>query len=187
MSALFLFSNVQRDLGLATERTGRFFSTARALSRLPNRVGETVGEMVDPSSYRPALEAFSKRSLAQLLYFASWEPVESLDHSLKFYHRALLKNWKKNCQRQLAGTGLMTWKSAHFVGWRDHFGRILCYYPDDPLDKRTLRLKKLFDKTRQNPVETEETVNIFLSLFLSIRFTSEVAESPALRGGRLTR
>jgi hypothetical protein len=121
---------------------------------------------MDPDSYRPALEEFCKRLLARLARLVLWEPVESLRSFVEILSPCVVRKLEKELPGAIRKNRLgdlqkraLCWVEGSF--WGDIRRR-----PDDSLDERTLRLKKLFDATPAIPSRRGEDEHFPISVFI---------------------
>jgi hypothetical protein len=121
---------------------------------------------MDLRSHRPALETFSRKLLARFVALVLWEPPESLRSFIEIVSVCIVEKMEKELPGAIRKNRLdglekraIRWLERSF--WED-----IRSHPDDPLDKRTLRLKKLFDSTARIPQRQGDGEFFAVSVFI---------------------
>src|SRR5262245_48329064 len=115
---------------------------------------------------RPVLEQLVRSWLARFARLLSWEPIESL----RSFIEVLLTCIVNKMEPELAGAsrkGRLDDLEKRTFRWLERsFWEDRRRYPDDPLDQRILRLKKLFDSTPTVPKRQGGAEHFPISVFI---------------------
>jgi hypothetical protein len=80
-----------------------------------------------------------------------WEPVESLKSFVEVLSPCAVEKMENELPEAIRRNRLDDLEKRAFRWLEKSFWEDISHHPDDPLDKRTLRLKKLFDATPALP------------------------------------
>jgi hypothetical protein len=119
-----------------------------------------------PETNRELLEQLTRGWLARFARLLLWEPIESLRSFVEVLTPCIVNKMEPELARALRkgrvedlGKRAYRWLERSF--WED-----ISRYPDDPLDKRTLRLKKLLDSTQTIPKRQGDSEYFPISIFI---------------------
>jgi hypothetical protein len=115
---------------------------------------------------RAALEQFARRLLARFARHLLWEPDESLRSFIEVLSPCIVNKMEPELasarrKGRVEELGKRAYRWLEESLWED-----MRSYPDDPLDKRTLRLKKLFDSTPIIPKRQGDSEHLPISVFI---------------------
>jgi len=114
---------------------------------------------------RSLLETQVKRWLAHFLKLVLWEPVESMDSFLKVLVPTIVTKLVPEIPGALRKGRLDDLHKRTFRWIEKSFWDDIRKHPDDALDKRTLRLKRLFDNTPQIPHRQGDSEHFPISVY----------------------
>ncbi len=129
---------------------------------------------------RSPLEAQVKRWLAHFLKLVLWEPVKSMDSFLKILVPTIVTKLVPEIPGALRKGRLDDLHKRTFRWIEKSFWDDIRKHPDDALDKRTLRLKRLFDNTPQIPHRQGGSEHFPISVFIEYDLLLKVLE-PAFK------
>jgi hypothetical protein len=115
-----------------------------------------------PNTQRTALEQFARGQLVTFARLLSWEPIESLRSFVEVLTPCFVNKMEPELRKDRfedLEKRAIRWLERSF--WED-----IRHHPDDPLDKRTLRLKKLFDTAPTIPPRQGDSDHFPISVFI---------------------
>src|SRR5262245_46312333 len=134
--------------------------------------------MLNPN--RSALEEFVRRSLATFARLLLWEPVESLRSFIEVITPCIVNKMEPELPDALR-KGRVEDLRRRTLRWLERsFWDDMIHHPDDPLDKRTLRLRKLFDDAPRIPSRQGDGEHFPISVFIEYSLLFE-AFKPAFK------
>jgi hypothetical protein len=123
-----------------------------------------LGDMPEPD--RTALEQLAKSWLAIFARVPLWEPVESLRSFIEVLSPCIVNKMEPELASAQRKGRVEDLKKRAYRWLYESFWEDMRSYPDDPLDKRTLRLKKLFDSTSAIPKRQGDSEHLPISVFI---------------------
>jgi hypothetical protein len=100
---------------------------------------------------RSALEQLAREWLARFARLLLWEPIESIRSFVEVLTPCIVNKMEPELASALRKNRVEDLEKRAFRWLERSFWQDISNYPDDPLDKRTLRLKKLFETTSTIP------------------------------------
>jgi hypothetical protein len=119
-----------------------------------------------PNPNRTALEEFVRSCLARFARLLLWEPVESLRLFIEALSPCIVNKMEPELASALRKGRVEDLEKRAFRWLERSFWQDISNYPDDPLDKRILRLKKLFDNAPRIPVRQGDDEHFPISVFI---------------------
>src|SRR5262249_42349810 len=130
--------------------------------------------MSDPN--RTALEQFAKSCLARFARLLLWEPVESLRSFIEILSVCIVNKMEPELASALRKGRVEELEKRAYRWLERSFWEDISRYPDDLLDKRILRLKKLFDSTPTIPKRQGGGEHCPISVFIEYDLLQELLE-----------
>ena len=119
-----------------------------------------------PNPNRTALEQFVRSCLARFARLLLWESVESLRSFIEVLSPCIVNKMESELASALR-KGRVEDLEKHAFRWLERsFSQDISNYPDDPLDKRILRLRKLFDNAPTIPPRQGDGEHFPISVFI---------------------
>jgi hypothetical protein len=120
--------------------------------------------MPDPN--RAALEQLTRSWLSRFARLLLWEPVESRRSFIEVLSPCIVKKMEPELASALRKNRVGGLEKRAFRWLERSFWEDLRHYPDDPIDKRILRLKKLFDSIPKIPKRQGDSEHFPISVFI---------------------
>jgi hypothetical protein len=125
-----------------------------------------VGEVANISD-RSLLETQAKRWLARLVRLVAWgEPLESIKSFLEVLTPCVANKLEKELPESRLKNRVDNLEKRAFRWLERSFWNDISRHPGDPLDKRTLRLKKIFETTPAIPRRRGDSKHFPISVFI---------------------
>jgi hypothetical protein len=118
------------------------------------------------SPNRSALEQLAKSWLGRFARLLPWERVESLRSFVEVLTPCIVNKMEPELASALRKNRVEDLEKRAFRWLERSFWEDLRHYPDNPLDKRSLRLKKLFDSTPTIPKRQGGGEHFPISVFI---------------------
>jgi hypothetical protein len=125
---------------------------------------------------RSALEQLVRNWLARFARLLLWEQVESVRSFIEVLTPCIANKMEPELASALRKGRVEHLEKRAFRWLERSFWEDLRHYPDDPLDKRILRLKKLFDSIPKIPKRQGDSEHFPISVFIeydSLRISLE--------------
>src|SRR5262249_4916266 len=113
-----------------------------------------------------ALEQVARGWLVKFARLASWEPVESLRTFVEVLNPCIVNKMEPELANALRKGRVEELEKRAFRWLERSFWQDIRDYPDDALEKRTLRLKKLFDTAPKIPPRQGDGEHLPISVFI---------------------
>jgi hypothetical protein len=119
-----------------------------------------------PNTNRSALEQLARGWLARFARLLLWEPIESLRSFVEVLTPCIVNKMEPELANALRKNRVEDLEKRAFRWLERSFWRDIRNHPDDPLDKRTLRLKKLFGVAPSIPPRQGDGKHFPISVFI---------------------
>jgi len=119
-----------------------------------------------PNTNRDALEQLTRDWLKRFAHLQLWNSVESLRSFMEVLTPCIVNKMEPELPKALRKGRLEDLVKRAFRWLERSFWEDIIHYPDDSLDKRTLRLRKLFDGAPKIPLRQGDGEHFPISVFI---------------------